>query len=172
DFSDEVQEGEGEKLRPPTASESYRQKVEFYLKEHMDNAAVYKLRHNEPMTMSDMRELERIFWQELGTREDYAQNYENEPLGELVRRIVGMDEESVRDAFREFLTENRLSRSQMDFVEKIIQYIARNGSIDVEPSKEPFRGVDLTKLFKGKESVWHKIFGRIKEITSNSIVAA
>lgn len=172
DFSDEVQEGEGEKLRPPTASESYRQKVEFYLKEHMDNAAVYKLRHNEPMTMSDMRELERIFWQELGTREDYAQNYENEPLGELVRRIVGMDEESVRDAFREFLTENRLSRSQMDFVEKIIQYIARNGSIDVEPSKEPFRGVDLTKLFKDKESVWKKIFGRIKEITSKATFAA
>ena len=66
-----------------------------------------------------MKELERIFWQELGTKDDYKRIYKNESLGRLVRQITGMDETSVRDAFREFLAANCLNRSQLDFVEKI-----------------------------------------------------
>lgn len=177
DFDDEIQVAEGTKLKPPQPSENYRRKVEFYLKAHLDTTAVYKLRHNKTLTSTDMKELERIFWQELGTKDDYKRIYKNESLGRLVRQITGMDETSVRDAFREFLAANCLNRSQLDFVEKIITYIQVNGFIDTKDPKslqqEPFRGVKLAKLFTGKDmSTWRGILETIKTVSGNTDVAS
>ena len=63
-------------------------KVEFYLKEHQDNMAVRKLRNNQPLQKSDMQELEKILWQELGSKEDYTKEYGDTPVGILVRKIT------------------------------------------------------------------------------------
>lgn len=58
-------------VTPEQTSESYKKKVERYLKEHQDNLAVHKLRTNKRLTSIDLRELECILWEELGTHEDY-----------------------------------------------------------------------------------------------------
>ncbi len=174
DFADTLQQGSGQKIAPPQPSENYKQKVEYYLHDHLDEMAVYKLRHNIAMTAADMRELERIFWQELGTREEYERAYQQEPLGRLVRELTGMDEASVREAFRDFLRENRLTRDQLDFVEKIIRYIAKNGFVDITPEsiqQEPFRGTKIQELFKGNVPDWQGILAKVKEISANTGVA-
>ena len=174
DFADTLQAGRGQKIAPPQPSENYRQKVEFYLRDHLDQLPVYKLRHNEPLTALDMAELERIFWQELGTREEYERVYKKEPLGRLVREITGMDENAVREAFRDFLRANRLTRDQLDFVEKIIRYIVKNGFVDITPAsiqQEPFRGTQIQKLFQGNVPDWQAILARVKAISANTGVA-
>ena len=121
-----------------------------------------------------MKELERVFWQELGTREDYERAYANEPLGRLVRQITGMDEASVRDAFRAFLRAHPLSRDQLDFVERIVRYIAKNGFIDITAEtiqKEPFKGTKIQELFRGQVPTWQEILAKVKEISGNTGVA-
>lgn len=174
DFADTLLPGGGEKLQGPQPSAEYRRKVEAYLREHLDELAVYKLRHNKPLTAADMKELERVFWQELGTREDYERAYANEPLGRLVRQITGMDEASVRDAFRAFLRAHPLSRDQLDFVERIVRYIAKNGFIDITAEtiqKEPFKGTKIQELFRGQVPTWQEILAKVKEISGNTGVA-
>ena len=37
---------------------------------------------------SYIKSLEKILWSELGTKDDYANEYQDKPLGELVREIV------------------------------------------------------------------------------------
>ena len=40
----------------------YKDKIQSYLKEHMDNPAIYKLRHNQRITSNELAELERILF--------------------------------------------------------------------------------------------------------------
>lgn len=51
---------------------NYRKKVEFYLKEHGDKISVYKLKNNKRLSEADLKELECILWQELGSKDDYV----------------------------------------------------------------------------------------------------
>ena len=174
DFADTLLPGAGEKLAAPQPSAEYRRKAEAYLRDHLDELAVYKLRHNKPLTAADMKELERIFWQEIGTREDYERAYAKEPLGRLVRQITGMDEEAVREAFGAFLRAHPLNRDQLDFVERIVRYIAHNGFIEITPEtiqKEPFKGTKIQDLFRGQVPAWQEILAKVKEISGNTGVA-
>ena len=55
--------------------QNYRKKVNQYLKEHQDQTAIYKLRHNKSLTKQDVETLEEVLWNELGTQEDYKKEY-------------------------------------------------------------------------------------------------
>lgn len=144
DFADQVIEyQENTPIEMGNRLENYRKKVEFYLKEHQDNMAVCKLRNNQPLQKSDMQELERILWQELGSKEDYTKEYGDTPVGILVRKITGMDQQAANEAFNEFLNEEKLNADQIRFVRLIVDYISVNGMIEDRRvmMDEPFRSV-------------------------------
>ncbi len=150
-------------------SESYKKKVERYLKEHQDNLAVHKLRTNKRLTSSDLRELERVLWEELGTEEDYRNLYGERPVGIMVRKTVGMDRTALEEVFAEFLQENRLNLRQIDFVRRIIDYLAKNGEmVPQDIQKSAFQGMNnVAQIFKGKTGEVKSIFAKVKEVSSN-----
>jgi len=67
--------------------------------------------------------LEEILWSELGTKQDYENEYGSKPLGEFVREIVGLDMNAAKEAFAEFLNDTSLDSNQIYFVNQIIEYI-------------------------------------------------
>lgn len=171
DFTDHVLKvKEPHTVTPLQTSESYKKKVERYLKEHQDNLAVHKLRTNKRLTATDLRELERVLWEELGSQEDYRKLYKDCPVGLMVRKTVGMDRTALEEAFAEFLQENRLNLRQIDFVKRIIDYLAVNGEMapkDVQ-KKEAFAGMsNVAQIFKGKTGEVPLIFAKVAEITNN-----
>ncbi len=105
----------------------YKKKVNFYILQHQDVPAIAKLKGNRPLTTEDIKSLEQILWNELGSKEQYAAQYGETPLGELVRSIVGLDHQAANDAFSQFLSETTLDSRQMYFVRQIVNYIMRNG---------------------------------------------
>ena len=162
---------EGEPLYGGTDLTNYRKKVEFYLKEHSDKLSVYKLRNNKKLSESDLKELERILWTELGTKDDYIKEYGDTPIGRLVRKIVGVDRAAVNEAFSEFLTEERLNLNQMRFVNLIVDYIVANGNIDDNKAlmEEPFKSVgSITSIFKDDMGMAKQIMEVIAQIKRNS----
>lgn len=171
-FTDEIIDmQEGEPIYNVNDLKKYRQKVEFYLKEHKDNLAVYKLRHNRKLNKTDLKELERILWGELGTKDDYVKEYGDTPIGILVRRIVGLEKGAVNEAFSEFLSEERLNVNQIRFVKLLIDYIAVNGMLDDNSvlMEEPFRSVgSITTIFKGDLNTAKQIMDVVGQIKDNA----
>jgi len=106
---------------------NYKNKVNYYIRQHQDIPAIAKLKGNIPLTANDVKTLEDILWCELGTREQYAEQYGKTPLGELVRSIVGLSLQSANKAFSAFLNNTDLDSNQMHFVKQIINYIVKNG---------------------------------------------
>ena len=172
DFTDTIISAEvGAPIYGGNDLKNYRKKVEFYLKEHSDRIAVFKLRNNKKITEADLNELERILWTELGSKEDYIKEYGYKPVGRLVRQIVGVDRMAVNEAFGEFLKEERLNINQIRFVKLIIDYIVENGNIDDNKvlMGEPFKSVgSITTLFKDDLGTAKQIMDVVAEIKRNS----
>lgn len=150
---------------------NYRQKVEFYLKDHKDQLVVYKLRHNKRLNQSELQSLEAILWGELGSRKDYEDEYGDTPVGKLVRRIVGLDRDTVNQAFSEFLTSEKLNLNQMRFVKMIVEYIVVNGNIEDNRvlTEEPFRSAgSITSIFKDDMMQAKRLMEIIVDIRKNS----
>lgn len=106
---------------------NYKAKAEYYICEHQDNEAIKKIKPNIPLSHDDIEVLEKVLWFELGTKEEYEQEYGSKPLGELVREIVGLDMNAVKAAFSEYLESNNLDSQQIYFVNQIVVYIVHNG---------------------------------------------
>lgn len=162
---------EGDILYAEDVFENYEKKVNRYIEEHRDSPAIYNLIHNIPMTPDDYKELERVFTQELGTREDYHKAFQDTPFGLLVRKIAKLDHEAVRNAFSEFINDNSLNSRQIEFVKKIILYIEQNGYIEDLSvlRKPPFD--KPTKLFDFDSVQQKNLIFAINSVKNNAIVA-
>lgn len=172
DFEDRISEGvAGEPLYTTDELTNYRKKVEYYLKEHEDNISVYKLRNNKKLNRTDMKELERILWSELGSRDDYVKEYGDTPIGLLVRKIVGVDRSALNEAFSRFLTDEKLNINQIRFVNLIIDYIVENGNIEDNSvlMNEPFKSLgSITVLFKDDLGKAKELMNVVTEIRDNA----
>lgn len=107
---------------------NYREKIEFYIREHQqDTEVINKLKMNSRLSKDDVTRLEEIIWNDLGTKEQYYAEYGEKPLGEFVREIVGLDMNVAKQAFSSYLNANNLNADQIYFVNQIIEYVVRNG---------------------------------------------
>jgi type I restriction enzyme R subunit len=50
---------------------SYKQRITDYLANHRNIPVIQKIVNLEQLTSTDINELERVLWKELGTKEDY-----------------------------------------------------------------------------------------------------
>lgn len=170
DFKDEIiEQTVNSSILDVNDLQSYRQKVEHYLKEHQDQIAIYKLRHNKELTRQDVETLEKVLWFELGSKEQYEKDYGDTPITRLVRNIVGLDRQAAMEEFSEFLSEERLNIQQAKFVELIVDYVVRNGTLDKQVlQQDPFRTLgSITSLFKDNVGDVRKIISIIDRINKN-----
>ena len=135
DFVDEI--GDGVELlgvvRSDPNLENYRRKVERFIREHENHVTIHRLKHNQPIQAGDIDSLEAMLFADdgPGSREDFIAAYGTEqPLGKLVRQIVGLDRNAAKEAFAEFLGQGTLSADQITFINQIIDHIVQNGLMD------------------------------------------
>ncbi len=153
--------------------QGYRFKAEYYIRQHQDNPVIVKLKGNVPLTESDIQELEKILWSELGSQQDYEAEYGKKPLGEFVREIVGLDMSAAKAAFAGFLSGTNLDSRQIHFVNQIVEYIVRNGVLkDMSVFQEmPFTDQgSIVEVFSDL-SIWTQIRKIIDGINANAMVA-
>ncbi|MBE7033439.1 MAG: DUF4145 domain-containing protein [Ruminococcaceae bacterium] len=150
---------------------NYRAKAEFYVRQHQDDFVIAKLRSNIPLTETDVSQLEKILWSELGSKDDYTAEYGEKPLGEFVREIVGLDMNAAKEAFAEFLGNTNLDARQIYFVNQIIEYVVHNGLLkDFSVLQEsPFTDKGSVVEVFTDLSVWAGIRKVIEKINTNAV---
>ncbi len=116
----------------PYSSEIYKKRVERFIRENKQHLTISKLSSNQAITAQELQVLEDILFdgEERGTREDFVATYGEQPLGTFVRSILGLDVTAAHEAFAEFLQAGKLSADQMTFIQNIITYLTKNGTID------------------------------------------
>lgn len=171
DFKDEIIEfHENGAMYNSNDLKDYKKKVEFYLKEHKDELAIYKLRNNKILNKEDLKTLERIMWEELGSKAEYEKEYGNTPVSKLVRKIVGLDRGAANEAFSKFLSEEKLNVIQIRYVKLIVDYVVTNGVIEDNSvlMEEPFRSLSsIVTLFKDNMNDAKEIMSILGDIKNN-----
>ena len=134
---------------------------------------INKLQNNIPITSNELQELERILFsnQEIGSKEDFKKAFGQKPLGLFIRSILGLDVNASKVAFGEFLNHGTLSGDQINFINKIIEFLSVNGIIEPKMLYEsPFtdeNDAGLTGVFD--ENVAHRILDIIEKINHNAV---
>lgn len=152
----------------------YRKRVESFLRENKHHITISKLINNVPITEAELTALENILFdgEERGTKHNYMQEYGNQPLGVFIRSILGLDVKAAQEAFSEFLNNGSLRADQMVFIQNIITYLTKNGTI--EPSmlfESPFTDINdrgLNGVFEDDSA--YKIISIVEHVNENAML--
>ena len=123
---------------------SYKQRVLDFLANNRDLPVLRKIINVEQLSVEDVNELERILWEELGSREEYDKHTSGMLCGAnvaiFIRSIVGIDRKIAVEKFNRFVSGLELSYEQEEFLMTIVSYVCENGDItkDVVVNEAPF----------------------------------
>lgn len=138
---------------------NYRKKLEKFLTGNMENVIIWKIRHNIRLTEQDKENLEKILFEELGNNKEYAEAFGDTNIIKAVRNIVGLDKSVVSDIFYKYINDNRLNMKQIQFVKLLIDYVIKNGTIDMQKlTEQPFKNVgEVYDLFGNNIDLFKEI---------------
>lgn len=142
---------------------SYQQRVMDYLAENKkNNYILLKIQNLDPLTESDIRELEQIFWEQLGTRKEYEEVYLTQEryklyggnIAAFIRSCIGVDREAARLKFIDLLQASgvdmpALTPMQEEYLHTILNYVCTNGDIETTTmsAQEPFSHFEWQDTF-------------------------
>ncbi len=132
-------EAEGVKMRV-----SYKQRIIDFLAANRNLPVLKKIKNIEQLSVDDVNELERILWEELGSREEYDNHTKGMLCGAnvaiFIRSLIGVDRREALNRFSEFLSDNALNSEQEEFLNTIVQYVCENGDItkEIVVNESPF----------------------------------
>jgi type I restriction enzyme, R subunit len=136
-----------------TDMDAFRRKARVFLKPHENHIAVLKVKRNEPLTPTDLKELERIFVEAGVDETELGALQTDGGLARFVRALVGLDREAAKRAFTEFLEGRRLTADQLEFLDLVIDHLTARGMMDPKLLYEaPFTDFDRN----GVEGVFEK----------------
>ncbi|MDE2417598.1 MAG: DEAD/DEAH box helicase family protein [Burkholderiales bacterium] len=142
DFEDAV--GETSEVALPLGGsagdfERFRLKVRAFLRTHENHITLHKLRRNQPLTATDLAELERLLIDSgTGTAQDVSRaGQEAHGLGLFVRGLVGLDRETATQALNGFVAGKTLSANQLEFVNLIVTHLTERGVMEAALLYEP-----------------------------------
>jgi type I restriction enzyme R subunit len=114
--------------------DKFKAKARQFLRAHEDHIAIHKLRHNLPLTATDLAELEKMLVEAgVGSAADVQRaKEESAGLGLFVRSLVGLDRGAAQQAFSGFIAAKRLSANQLEFVGLIVEHLTEHGTMKLE----------------------------------------
>lgn len=169
DFQDEVLRVRSEDVIavPKMTGIQYAKKVEAYLRSHLDDLVIHKLRANEGLTAQDLDHLERTL-ADIGEEDGEAllsgllARSGAPSLAHFVRSLVGMDRAAAQAAFSRFLDDRSLTSHQIRFIEMVIDQLTARGIMEASALYEsPFSNIHAggpEAVFAGRENVIEGIF--------------
>jgi len=134
---------------------SYKQRVIDFLAENKELPVIQKIVKMEKLTAADIRELEKICWKELGTKDDYEKFIAKsnmicgDSVGAFIRSQIGVDRHVAMERFSQFLSDTTLNSLQEEYIKSIISYVCDNGDITTNTlmEEEPFAQYEWIDTF-------------------------
>jgi type I restriction enzyme R subunit len=133
-FEDELGETTTVTLPQVTAGlnmAKFKEKARAFLKAHESHLSLQRLRRNQPLTNTDLAELEKMLIDAGGSPELISEAKEkSHGLGIFIRSLVGLEHEAAMQAFSEFINGTAATPNQIEFINLIVQELTQNGVME------------------------------------------
>ena len=121
-----------------TNMQNYRDRVESFIRKNRDFLVIHKIKNNIQITTDELNLLEKMLFADgVGSKTEYLKEYGNLPLGKFVRSILGLERSAANMLFAGFIQAGNLSGDQITFINNIIDFLTKNGTIDKTMLFEP-----------------------------------
>lgn len=141
-----------------TTPYSYKKSLEEYLDKNENSEIIRKIKNIEQLKEEDIKELERICWQEIGKKEDYDKYIrdENKTCGDnvavLIRSLCGVNKDVAKKKFKQFIQQTELTTDQEKYLESILDYVCKQGDMESQNlMEEPWTNLDWETVFGDKD---------------------
>ena len=130
----------------------FKEKARQFLRAHDSHLSLQRLRRNQPLTPSDLDELSKMLAHAGGSIEIIEQATEqSQGLGVFIRSLVGLDRETAKQAFSDFVVGTTATANQLEFIDLVVDYLTENGVMEPERLYEsPFTDINP----RGPEAVF------------------
>jgi len=134
DFEDEL--GESSNVVLPGIAKGmnlakFKDKARQFLRAHEGHLSLQRLRRNQPLTPSDLDELGKMLVEAGGSTEVIQQAAEqSHGLGIFIRSLVGLDRETAKQAFSQFVVGTTATANQLEFIDLVVEYLTENGVME------------------------------------------
>lgn len=110
----------------------------------------------------------------MGTNKEFVSVYGDKNIVEVIRNIVGLDPNTASEIFSKYINNNRLNIKQIRFVKLLIDYVIKNGTIDmIALTEDPFRALgQVGDLFEDNIDTFIQIRKEIEQINENAAILA
>ena len=151
--------------------QSYKDRVESFIRKNKNHLVIDKLYKNIPVTVSELELLEQFLMQEAESKDKLFKEYEEQSLGKFIRKVVGLDVGAAQKHFSMFIQDANLNANQITFIQKIIDYLTKNGVLDKNMlTQAPFNDLDdngIIGIFPEEEKLI-KVIQLIDEVNLNA----
>jgi type I restriction enzyme R subunit len=158
-----------------TSLQSYKDRVEAFIRKNKSHLVIDKLYKNLPITENELALLDDFLLKEaLVSKDRFTTEYGEQPLGKFVRSIIGLDIEVSNQLFANFISAGNLNANQITFIQKVITYLNQNGTIEKSLlTQAPFNenhGEGIFGIFPEEDKVF-KIIQVLNEVNENAGIA-
>ena len=161
---------------PKMTGAQYEKKVREYIQTHLDHIAIQRLRQNQPLTPTDLEELQTMLVQ-IGEDEGeellkgLLERSGAKSLPYFIRKLVGMDRQAALKAFSSFLNDNTLTPQQIRFIELLVDQLTAQGVVEpgalYDSPFSDFHGGGPEAVFAGRENVVEGLFRQLEAASQN-----
>ncbi|MCT1415168.1 DEAD/DEAH box helicase family protein [Corynebacterium sanguinis] len=139
------------------------------LAEHHDSLAMQKLRTARPLHGNDVEDLEAMI-ADLGLEgvDEVRESLGSDTIPAFVRRLVGLDENAMRDAFSDLLEGSTLTANQISFIRHVIKVLVNNGGLTMQETFDEsfYPHGRVADLFQTNQAVVLDLKSRLDRINS------
>lgn len=133
-FEDDIGDGTTVDLPQVTAGlnmAKFKEKARVFLKAHEAHISLQRLRRNQPLTATDLVELEKMLIEAGGSAELIGEAKEkSHGLGLFIRSLVGLDYEAAMQAFSKFINGTTVTPNQIELINLVVQELTQSGVME------------------------------------------
>jgi type I restriction enzyme R subunit len=135
----ELKEQDASLLLTSDAFLQFRLRAREFLKAHEDHLTMQRLRRNQPLTSTDLDELQQFLISHgIGDEKVIARATEEcQGFGLFIRSLVGLDRTASKELFADYLAEGTHTVTQIRFINEIIDELTSKGSMNSARLYEP-----------------------------------
>lgn len=149
----------------------YERRIRAFIEGNKHHLVIEKIRNARPLTDQDIQALEEFLFEAdpvVSKERFYEVLGEDLNLVEFIRSVAGLSRQAVMEVFGEFLHDKRLSSTQIQFIQTMIDFYTQNGSLKVENLyEEPFNFIHeagLDGVFEDKANVIELIIDKVERL--------
>lgn len=135
----------------------YQERVASFIRKHSNVLVINKIKTNQPISVDELEQIRNLLFEEdADTAAHLDQVLNGKSFVSFIRSIIGVDATTAKELFAEFINRPNVTAEQMTFMNKLIDFLTKNGSIDPEMLFDrPFTDINqdgVSGVFKNEDA--------------------